>query len=264
MKHLSELMPANLQGRLEAAREGSKLLNAAAIADGVEKFGWSPDALCAACGDTGQIPRTNVTCTCAAGRRRQITDRQSRARREFEKRWEEAGVPRRFARCRLERALDPAAAEEARAWIERLADEAGENLILSGPTGTGKTGLAIGILWEIHERALLARFRFVGCSAFLDALRPGGDSGLLAACQDADCLVFDDLGTARGTEWEMERIYALFNARYEAERPTIVTTNASIAELSQSIGARVVSRLVEVAKLVVMDGPDRRLERSEA
>ena len=59
----------------------------------------------------------------------------------------------------------------------------------------------------------------------------------------------------------LEQLYALINERYEAGRALIVTTNNDEAELEEQIGARVVSRLVEMCEAVPLFGDDQPLER---
>jgi DNA replication protein DnaC len=61
-----------------------------------------------------------------------------------------------------------------------------------------------------------------------------------------DLLHIDDLGAENRTEWVLEQLYALVNERYESERSLVVTTNLEEQELEDQIGARVVSRLVEM------------------
>ena len=44
----------------------------------------------------------------------------------------------------------------------------------------------------------------------------------------------------------LEQLYSIVNARYEAERAIIATTNLMPDELAEQLGARTVSRLVEI------------------
>ena len=58
-------------------------------------------------------------------------------------------------------------------------------------------------------------------------------------------LVLDDLGTQSMTQWVREKLYQLFNHRYNAELPTVITTSDSLDEMD----ARIRSRLLD-GKLV--------------
>ena len=61
-----------------------------------------------------------------------------------------------------------------------------------------------------------------------------------------DLLHVDDLGAEKRTDWVLEQLYAVIDERYEAQRSVVVTTNLDQASLEQQIGARTVSRLVEI------------------
>ena len=44
----------------------------------------------------------------------------------------------------------------------------------------------------------------------------------------------------------LEQLYSIVNARYEAERAIVATTNLMPDELNERLGERTVSRLVEI------------------
>lgn len=232
------------------------------IARGVAAYGWSPDCRCDRCGDTGTLPLSGEHCQCAAGDQRRIADHEARLTAEWERRWAAAGVPKRFRHYRLDTSplntpSDRHHVDQVRAWLASDPITTGANLLLFGGIGVGKTGLAVGALRELHTSGA-GRLLYIGTSALIDALKPGGDDGILTTCQRADVLALDDLGTTRGTDWERDRLYALINARYEAQLATIVTTNVLLTELAESIGERIASRLLEGATVVGIGGSDRR------
>lgn len=244
--------------RLESLAQYRAENKAAIIAEGVIKYGWSPDADCANCGDTGQWPNTLSYCGCPAGRARDLRDREQRTRDDWERRWVTTNVPRRFRAYRFESSpLPQSLVQIAIDWIAGRPAETGTNLIILGSIGTGKTGVAVAALYGLHESGVQP-LRFQTTSSLIDAMKPGGDEAVLIACQKAAVLVLDDLGTTRGTDFEQDRLFALLNARYEDERPTIVTSNVTIQDLAKSIGDRVVSRLTESCAVLSVDGPDLR------
>nr|HPM34702.1 DNA replication protein DnaC [Spirochaetota bacterium] len=59
--------------------------------------------------------------------------------------------------------------------------------------------------------------------------------------------------------WEQETLYNLIDARYEAERLTIITSNSNpekgLKELSEG---RILSRLKEMTNIIELSGTDRR------
>jgi DNA replication protein DnaC len=142
--------------------------------------------------------------------------------------------------------------------------DAGRGLWMYGGAGTGKTTLAmlvsrhaldVGRSVAIYSMPkLLARIRRT-----YDAER--GEQSyaeLFERLTTVDLLHIDDLGAENRTEWVLEQLYALINERYEAQRSLVVTTNKNEGELDEQIGARVVSRLVEMCEVVPVFDEDRR------
>jgi DNA replication protein DnaC len=185
-------------------------------------------------------------------------------------------IPRKFQGVSFDRPpvteIDRGVVQEVRRWIGDLDEnlEAGRGLSLMGPTGTGKTTLAMLVskaaLQDNRSVAiyslpkLLARIRQT-----YDA-EPGGDSYLsfFQRLTSVDLLHIDDLGAEKRSDWVLEQLYALVNERYEAQRSMLVTTNLDQEQLEEQIGARTVSRLVEICEMVPLFGPDRRIEPREA
>src|SRR5215216_3478073 len=130
--------------------------------------------------------------------------------------------------------------------------EAGRGLWLMGDVGTGKTSLAMLVSKAALEHGrsvaiyslprLLARIRRT-----YDA--DAGEQSYLEffhRLTAVDLLHVDDLGAEKRTDWVLEQLYALIDERYEAQRSVVVTTNLDQASLEEQIGARTVSRLVEI------------------
>jgi DNA replication protein DnaC len=138
-------------------------------------------------------------------------------------------------------------ADDVSARLER-----GESLWLSGSVGTGKTTLAMAVsaaatraghsvaIYSLPQ--LLARIRRT-----YDA-ETGEDSyvAFFERLTSVDLLHIDDLGAEKRTDWVLEQLYAIVDERYGTERSMLVTTNLEETELEEQIGARTVSRLVEM------------------
>lgn len=77
-----------------------------------------------------------------------------------------------------------------------------------------------------------------------------------------ELVVLDDIGREKASDWTSEVLYELVNARYEAMRPTMATSNLSGEELVAAGYWPVVSRLAEDGRLVTVEAPDRRLRRA--
>ena len=146
--------------------------------------------------------------------------------------------------------------------------DAGHGLWLMGGPGTGKTTLAMlaskaaidaGRSVAIYSTpALLARIRQT-----FDA--EGGEDGYLAFFDrlvSVDLLHLDDLGAERSTDWVLEQLYAIVDRRYNDERSIAFTTNLEEPELTEQVGARTVSRLIEMCdgNPLPLFGQDRRVE----
>lgn len=223
--------------------------------DRAAQFGWEPECRCAECGDTGTVPERGTICWCDAGE-------QLQRQLQTEQRWSLC-VPERFRDYRLDTSPQPALAQEARGWIVTAPWRRGENLLLSGTTGTGKTGLAIGLMREAFLAGTVPAI--VNVPAWLDDQRPQNgfvsDDGRRAmqVAVAPELLVLDDLGAEKSSAWVQERIYVLVNERYERRRSTIVTTNHErIDRLEAAIGARALSRLLEHVTIIAVTGPDYR------
>jgi DNA replication protein DnaC len=100
------------------------------------------------------------------------------------------------------------------------------------------------------------------CPRLLGVIRESIDAGgvldFLDRLADADLLHIDDLGAEHRTEWVLEQLYSIINARYQDERSTIVTSNLSRDELAEQLGERIVSRLEGCCELLPFYGVDAR------
>jgi DNA replication protein DnaC len=143
--------------------------------------------------------------------------------------------------------------------IEENLDK-GRGLWLTGGYGTGKTALAM-----IVSRAAIDAGRSVAiysCPRLLNVIRESIDTGgvieFLDRLANADLLHIDDLGAEHRTDWVLEQLYTILNARYQDERAVIVTSNLDPLELGEQLGERIVSRLEGACELLPFYGADAR------
>lgn len=116
-------------------------------------------------------------------------------------------------------------------------------LVLLGPSGCGKTHLAAAIA---NERILAGeQVLFVVVPDLLDHLRasfsPSSEvpyDELFENVKAAPLLILDDLGTQSGTPWAQEKLYQIFNHRYNAQLPTVITSNRSLEEIDERLRSR--------------------------
>jgi DNA replication protein DnaC len=134
-------------------------------------------------------------------------------------------------------------------------------LVLQGGYGCGKTHLAaaIGNAQLLTQR----RAMFVPVPDLLDHLRStyAPDSRvsydqLFEAVRTTPLLILDDLGTQSATAWAEEKLYQLFNYRYNARLATVITTNLSIDDLDPRVGSRLSDRAL--SRIVAIAAPDYR------
>jgi DNA replication protein DnaC len=228
-------------------------------------------------------------CEDCAERERIAEDRLEReqAERDALKR---AGVTERLAAQTLDTSPVSADAVEAcRAWLAAYREGERRSLWIYGPVGGGKTGLAWGLVREL-ALAAVARFYaadeerrgaspgtpalFVNWRDLLADLRSemrlsgdGYGSALYARAQRVPVLALDDLGAERPTPWALEALATLVQARYDSQKPTVVTANYGARDLASRLdagdqggveGRRIVSRLIEDAVSIHLEGPNLR------
>jgi DNA replication protein DnaC len=125
----------------------------------------------------------------------------------------------------------------------RYADEPDGWLVLTGGYGCGKTHLAAAIS---NARVAMGQSAvFVVVPDLLDHLRatfsPNSQVRFdkrFEGVRRAPFLVLDDLGTESASPWAQEKLFQLFNYRYNARLPTVVTSTQSIAEVDPRLRTR--------------------------
>ena len=128
-------------------------------------------------------------------------------------------------------------------------------LVLSGPSGCGKTHIAAAIANRAIECGRAALFMVV--PDLLDhlraAYRPDSDIAydeFFEQVRNAPLLLLDDLGTQSATPWAQEKLFQLINHRFNAQLPTVVTTNVPLDKLDERLRARLTEiSLVRVYQL---------------
>ena len=134
----------------------------------------------------------------------------------------------------------------------------GNFLVLAGPTGVGKTHLALAIAWEWFEDGFSVLFTRV--DDLLDEPRRGYDDGSyhrrLESVRRRGLLVLDDLGTEHAKDWAGEKVDRIIDWRYIARMPLVVTTNAKSEELAPRVASRLADKSCSV--VVQIDAGDYR------
>lgn len=241
---------------------------------------------CSLCGGTGWKPvgpegsgRGVVRCDCMA-------------QASFARRWRAARIPARYQHCDFasfetsihsEPAWNKSLSEarlQAEAFVrEFLPGRTEFGLLFMGPSGVGKTHLAVAIL-----RALVVEKGVAGLFYdFRDLLKEiqsswnpisqSSETEVLRPVLLAELLVLDDMGAGKPSEWVKETLAHIINQRYNDKRATIFTSNFMDAydtthpsedTLEERIGTRLRSRLFEMCKVVIVQGEDYRRTAKQA
>lgn len=151
----------------------------------------------------------------------------------------------------------------AQKYVDNFVEMKSSNtgLLIGGPVGTGKTFVAGCI-----ANALLAKKIAVCMTSFpqvINNLQTIKDrNAYIDNLASFDLLILDDLGAERNTEYGLEQLFNLVDARYKSNLPLIVTTNLTYKEMqtgSTMALRRIYDRILEMcAVAVLVDGSSRR------
>jgi DNA replication protein DnaC len=199
-------------------------------------------------------------------RRRSIWDGYVRARGE---RYKGCRIDNYETTCERQRA----AIDALRVFGENIQThiEAGRNLVMFGPSGTGKDHLitamvhrAIGTLPKPEERRFDIRWTdgpslFAKVRAEIAANEDRGD--IVSELANCWLLVLSDLlpPSAKLTDFQSDVIYRIVETRYSRMRPTWLSVNVrNRAELDSGLGVAVGDRLIDGAVTIACEWPSYR------
>lgn len=144
--------------------------------------------------------------------------------------------------------------------------ENGMGILLYGGVGAGKSFLAgcvCNALLEKRVRICATSFPRV-LNVLQNLYERKASLDRLAKYQ---LVLLDDFGVERGTEYAQEQLFSVVDARYRAKKPTIITTNLSIAGLEnpQNMSyARIFDRILELCPIrLCASGTSKRKKLAE-
>ncbi len=135
-----------------------------------------------------------------------------------------------------------------------------------GKPGRGKTYFAYILLNELIFQ-FVKPGKFISLSKSFQELRHTFDEGsetqgqampMIDMLSHVPFLVIDDFGVQRNTEWELEILYNLIDARCANRRLTFVTTNQKVDDLKELAQGRIYSRFLEMCRIIEVSGHDFR------
>lgn len=141
-------------------------------------------------------------------------------------------------------------------------------VVIHGPRGSGKTTLAAAVMRRAVSNPSV---RWIDWPSFLTTLADSWTSDvteaeLIGAATRADLLVLDDFGfearNDNAREWQRRAAFEVIGKRYNAKRPTLITTELDAGGMADRIDRAVVSRLFEGTKWIDLSRVgDRRVWR---
>lgn len=252
-KTIGEILPSDYREQIDREYQRRQAIRAKRVA----KYGWDESSECDECGDTGTNVLTGGLCWCPVGEHRATMQQRADA-------WPGL-VPTKFVDSRLNTHPNQDAADKVRFWLNNGYTE-GQNLMLAGGVGTGKTFMAVAVLRELHM--LGKRVMFDTMPSYLRRMRPAAEGNpelTIGQLCNVDVLVIDDLGTEKMTEWAAEQIITIIDSRSGNLKPTIITTNLpliakdkSVRTIEQILDERSFSRFVQNIQITPLAGNDLR------
>jgi len=257
---------------------------AEAESSGVKAFAYESGR-----GEAAGTPRVAVRCECGE---------MDRATRLLDR----ARIPDRYRHCdfdnfETDNDYDASSPIEVATWhrslqqgkllVQSLARDfpvgIEHGLLLMGPCGAGKTHLAVAALKTIVARGHAGLFYdyrelLKEIQDSYNAESQATEMGVLEPVLRTEVLLLDDLGASKPSLWALETVGHILNARYNANRVTLLTTNFDDApaperdgwaarskavtedSLSDRVGTRIRSRLYEMCRTIEVRAPDYRRE----
>ncbi len=150
-------------------------------------------------------------------------------------------------------------------WIERR-----ENVIALGPSGTGKTHVALGLGLAACQKGLPVAF--VTAASLVHELMEARDEKRLMRLQrqlaKVKLLIIDELGFVPLSKTGAELLFELISQRYE-RGSTLITSNLPFEEWTETFGTErltgaLLDRLTHHVNILEMNGQSYRLNQSRA
>ena len=150
-------------------------------------------------------------------------------------------------------------------WVERR-----ENVIALGPSGTGKTHVALGLGLAACQKGLSVGF--TTAAALVSEMMEARDERRLLRFQKQmatyKLLIIDELGFVPLSKTGAELLFELISQRYE-RGATLITSNLPFDEWTETLGSErltgaLLDRITHHVNILEMNGDSYRLAQSRA
>jgi DNA replication protein DnaC len=189
--------------------------------------------------------------------------------KRFERLRHQSGLPQRFWDINLSTLVltddNREALVAAQAYLTHIKDHArvGKGVILTGPPGRGKTSLGAAILQEAMRRGGESLYMPVRRYQKILGRSMSGDEEAEALVRRAESdlyVLFDDLGKeyATASGYIENYLESLLRDRYDAGRPSIISTNVPKTKWEETYGPSMYSFAHEAFVWIPVLGPDWR------
>lgn len=236
--------------------------------------GYAEDALamqytCRFCRDTGYV--RGKKCRCFRQKEIDLLYRQSNLREILEKENFDTFSFEWYDSTTSDRRLSPLEnmRNVAAVCLEMTVEFAHEkpNLLLTGPAGTGKTFLThciakalLDACYSVIYLSAADLFEIFSSHQFQDDPEPEEEL-MYHHIYDCDLLIIDDLGTEVANNFTMSRLFSCINERARNNRPVVISTNLTMAQINSHYSERISSRLISNYRILELYGEDIRIRK---
>ena len=137
------------------------------------------------------------------------------------------------------------------------------NLLLCGPSGTGKTFLSWCIAKELLDRGYLVIYKT--SAEIMSDLRNiviENNSILKDLLINCDLLIIDDLGAEQVTDFTNTELFNLINTKLLKNKKMLISTNLTLHQISKLYSDRLYSRLAGNFRNFTFYGDDLRIKEN--
>ena len=153
--------------------------------------------------------------------------------------------------------------------IENFVSRGSNLYIYSNNCGNGKTSWALRLIQSFvnkiwHKTDIRCRVLFISVPKFFIMLKDNISERnnyiqhIKDNVQTCDLVVWDDIGTKVGTEFEIENLLNIIDYRVNNGKSNIYTSNMTPDQLNERVGERLYSRIVNLSYNIELRGKDKR------